>query len=710
MQLWTLTVIPAAAGERVLLGETGTGRGQKREKEVTVMFYHGYPEMPRNPVEPSGLEPFVIYSFENFDFTDGEGIDYDYARLVVCMQGLINRNTADHHVAVHVRLNRTDDFWLEYMQEEGATYAPFRRQVIRDKEELFRVFLPFIRSCGLAVWDPDVPASANVASTLCGLESCLPVRFCEKEGSLYRTLTETYAVPVRKDFCGMFEHAALGSRIGSTDLWSTGSSKCDAYRWALENLFDRCNPEFVAYTLDGATSIPDHPIRKANPGQGFNASVTGIFNHDYFVEKQMFFVDLTPYGGEQPNDDPQQPLGADARMLTEILMRRYERAGGKYGIFVGFPPWHVKYTSFADPRCELAPPRLEWMFVELCTSYNCGTEADAPHPCWMSNASLYANYRMRYKPRGNDKSRAAACVYDKDTKYYSFIGTGDFDCSPWFKERIPEVWNDPKLGLYPIAHAYNLNLVDRVPMIFDYIFERQTANDYILGGEGVGYVIPEAFHEGFIGKEANPNYGLPSGFGKATDAFAVRRILPDGNRAYIDYSKPYYENLKVDMVNRMICGWSYLSTPSMKTYNELAPEGTFMENWSAGAFDLQLYEGVVYARTTGGFPVAEKTYEGFARGLLEGFRGKRYGETDFNHQFVAIVAPNIENGSYKNYATPSSVACAVEAFERLVAKENPEGKYQYVDPYTFMALAKQSPLCHERRDGDGQNGNRVKGF
>lgn len=674
------------------------------------MFQQEYPEFPLRPVKPAGLAPYTLYSFEQFDFSDGDGLDYDWSRLVVCVQGLINRNTADHHTAVHIRLNATDDFWLDYMRQPGATYAPYQKVVLSSKEEFLSLFLPFLRQCGLVLWDPEVPASANVASTLCGLEACLPVRFSEKKGSLCDLLTRQLQLPVRRNLCGMFRNAELGKRIAGTSLWSTGSSKCDAYRWALETLFDECNPEWIAYTLDGATSLPGNPIGLHRPEQGRNACVTGIFNHDYFIEKQMFFVDLTPYGGEAPNDDRTQPLGADARMLTDILQRRWDRTGGKYGIFVGFPPWHVKYTSSADPACELNPPRLEWMFVELCTCYNCGIEADAPHPCWMSNASLYANYEMRHTPRGNDKSKADAEVYDPDTKYYSFIGTGDFDCSPWFKERVPEVWNDPNLGKYPIAHAYNLNLVDRVPMIFDYIFERQTPNDYILGGEGVGYVMPEALHEGFIGKEANPNYGLPSQFRKDTDAYAVRRTLPDGNEAYIRYSLPYYRHLKVDMLNRMICGWSYLSPKSMETYNRLAPEGTFMENWSAGAYDFQLYDGVCYARTMLGFPVAEKSYEGFAKGLLEGFRGKRFGETAKNTQFLAVVAPNFEGGQSKNYATPSSVALAVEAFEKVCREQDPDGKYRYVDPYTFLSLVRRSGLCHTRTSGDGENRNRVTGF
>ena len=227
----------------------------------------------------------------------------------------------------------------------------------------------------------------------------------------------------------------------------------------------------------------------------------GIPNHDYFIARQCFFFDLTSYGGEAPCDDPDQPLGTDRETLKAMLLKRYNMTGGLWGMALGFPPWHLKYTRHISTDYHMNLARLEWHFVETVTAYNVGIEADAAHPCWMSNASLYYKYQMRYQPKGNTVAKSE--TYDPEAYYYTVVWTGDFDCSPWMKLRVPSQWaNDDQRGTVAMTYGYNVNLSQRIPMAFDYIFSQQTDNDYLVGGEGMGYTFPSALWQGFKGKEA----------------------------------------------------------------------------------------------------------------------------------------------------------------------------------------------------------------
>ena len=70
----------------------------------------------------------------------------------------------------------------------------------------------------------------------------------------------------------------------------------------------------------------------------------------------------------------------------------YDRSGGEMVQLLGFPPWWMKYTTFHD-NGNVEPVTLEWAFTQFITSYNCVKEADAAHPAWMSNASLYTQYK-----------------------------------------------------------------------------------------------------------------------------------------------------------------------------------------------------------------------------------------------------------------------------------------------------------------------------
>jgi hypothetical protein len=77
---------------------------------------------------------------------------------------------------------------------------------------------------GVVLYDPAVPATSNIASTIAGVESLLPVAYRPAGGatSVYSQLVTSGLLQVKQSLVGMFN----GNR--------TGSAKCDAYLWAKE--------------------------------------------------------------------------------------------------------------------------------------------------------------------------------------------------------------------------------------------------------------------------------------------------------------------------------------------------------------------------------------------------------------------------------------------------------------------------------------------
>ena len=605
-------------------------------------------------VKPIGLEQNCIYLINVKALEDDTGHNYDLTRLAVCMQGLVNRGFEQHRVAVALDMDATDDFWLKYIMGKGRTYEGMNIVKLDTRQELLDAFTPFLKEYGIIEWDPAVPSTANVASTICGLESCIPVQYSTCENSAYHLLTKVMGIPVKQSLVGMFDGKA-GTKITGTDIDSTGSAKNDAYLWAMEKYMDRCNTELLAYTLDGATAVPTNPLHKWK--DAYNAQITGIPNHDYFISKQCFFFDLTSYGAEPPLDDRTQPLGTDAATMKKILQKRYDLAGGTFGMVLGFPPWHVKYTNFCGDDNALDPPRLEWHFVEVCTSHNCGIEADAANPCWMSNGSLYTNYKRIFPVTPNAPAKKK--TFDPNTRYFTFTWAGDYDCSPWYKSRAALTWTDKGVGSVPFIFSVNVNLVDRIPMAFDIMYENRTENDYIIAAEGMGYVIPSAIFQGFVGKEADP----------------ITRTLPSGEKEYLAYAKKYYDMFQIDVTSRIIDGFSVMGANAMEVYNQLSPKGSFVQNSTAGAYDIKTYKGVPYMRM---FGVGGATMEDRCSSMLEQQAHSPYHFMPF------------EMTTTDNYATPSGIKEYVDAYEQYVKEHDPGFKVEYVDVNTFLDLVRQS--------------------
>jgi len=560
----------------------------------------------------------------------GNDEDYnDIVRLHVSLQGKLNKQSDETGVYLYQMYDQTDEFWLSYIQTEGKLLANSETIDIRDFAALWDVFGKEIIASGIVVWDPNVPATSNVAATICSVDGFLPVRYDTDADSLYSWLV-SHDVPVKLDLCGMFS-GETGKTIADTDIPSTGSKKCDPYLWALERYFDRCNPSMIAYVLDGASQVASNPVYQ-NAGGATSPNFNQIYSHDYYIYNECFFFVLTCTSNEAPCDDPTQKLGTDYRTLIKILTAVNEKNEGKMAKLMGFPPWYMKYTTHLN-NGSVEPVALEWNFTSLISEFSIAKEADAAHPSWMTNASVYCQYEPTVEKYVNNDPPAPQ-TYDPNVRYFTFY-IGDYDSSAWLKHMVPDCFTQGTRGELPLMWAFNPNLSDRVPMIFDYVYENKTDLDYFITGDsGAGYVMPT--------------------------------FLPK-LKVWTDYNKPYLEKFDMDIVG-FIIDKSSLTLREFKAYSGMGIKGAFYNNYSEPLF---IYGDTVYMRMSDVAPDD--------------------GTAWLDHMYNTMQSNGTNFASFRTVRLYTDhIVKSIKTFLDYANSKNDGYTYKYVDMYTLFDLALQS--------------------
>ena len=589
--------------------------------------------------------PFVVYlingSIKAIGSADRGGSNHnDIVRLISSLQGRMNKEVEKNEFYMYWNSDPQDKFWLDYISGKGKMLYGCAQEELTTWEEFWNVFGPFIKEAGIVAWDPNVPATANVAATVCSVDGYLPVRYSADQSSLYQWLIEQ-GVPVKLDLTNKFTGQGT---IPDTTKQSTGSIKCDPYIWALEKYMDKCNTGMIAYVLDGASCVPGNYIYEngADPTPANNQ----LYSHDYYIYNECFFIDLTCVAEEAPCDDPDQPLGTDAETLHLILQTMQERNNGKMIKFMGFPPWYMKYTTHNNMGTILKPTELEWAFVEVISKYNCVKEADAAHPAWMTNASVYCQYESTVNSYVNNDPEESY-VFDDKTRYFT-IYMGDYDSSAWLKQHIPSFFRDPARGEeYPLMWGFNPNLSDRVPMIFDYVYENLGSDYIVTGDSGAGYVIPSA--------------------------------LPELD-TWTEFNMPYMDKFDLDIVGFIINGNNKMTNEIFEAYAKIAPVGSF-HNDSSKKLTI-LNDETVYLHLMNGINPTDTSG-----------KDEKGNPAPTVYEKMYDYAKNTGN-NFSAYRTvvqsPGDVITCIENFIEFANAKDDGFTYVYVDPYTLFELALES--------------------
>ncbi|HPC15687.1 MAG TPA: GxGYxYP family putative glycoside hydrolase [Candidatus Hydrogenedentes bacterium] len=464
-------------------------------------------------------------------------LKYDALKFAGALQGLVNREEPRLLLRFLGGMGpngpiNVDDYWLSRMRESWLSDRPVER--IETLDALFDRFPE--ASGGVVLWDQEVPATANVASTVCGVKGWLPVR---ADGELYKRLVDAGPkLPVKMSLVGLFD----GSE--------TGSKKCDAYRWAQREFLDKglCNDALMAYYIDGYSQEPGKP--------GFHypdLANAGLVNADYYIARRAFFFDLSPWDDEAPVDDPGQKPGTDCATLRGLLASLHRLNGGKKMATVGgFVPWNLKYTNFGPAGSQHEPVPAEWTYAAILSSYNAIMDADALGLVGMANASAYGHFPLKKRYKQNPRPAPQPL----EPKTYVLVYMGDYDSAAWLSSSIPNVWDDPARGSMPIAWAFNPNLADRAPYVFDYVYRTKSPNDWFIAGDsGAGYL--------------NPNLLAGDRLGSG---------LPDALELWTRHNKAYFKRFDYSITGFVINGFhGNMPLRIQEAYTRFSPDGVGMQ-------------------------------------------------------------------------------------------------------------------------------------
>ncbi len=407
-----------------------------------------------------------IYLFELTQ--DGTPYAYDEAMAAACMQGLFNRTGAHVYVTCrddeehrngiagdaewglkHLRRPRcTPLYWLELLSKKGG-WLEGREQVwLHSLEELYELTRGSVR--GAVVWDPEVPATVNVATTIAGVEDLVVM-----SPELYLDFGVKAKLPLLCDLRGRFD----GSE--------TGSARNDAYRWAIRNYVDtgRCSNQVVGLYFDAWV----------NRSIG---NTSYVLERDRMVNERAFVFDLSPWGDFTPLSDPQQPLGTDLATYRLLLERVYRQAGGRNMTeLCGF--FNHRALREGQPNGVLS----EWETVRLISEYNFYQNTAAN--------DVYNQSFHRWAPMDGLKQHRPKEARTLENKVYFCIQICDMDSTTPLYDVCPLLWDDPRRGEYPLAWGFNPNLYGVLPDVYAHYYHTASENDYFCADAGAaGYFNP----------------------------------------------------------------------------------------------------------------------------------------------------------------------------------------------------------------------------
>jgi hypothetical protein len=505
--------------------------------------------------------PKVVYTFDarplnrlDLRLESNAAKLWDSLHALAALQGLVNRDEPRLYIFYCSEFGvETDQFWFDWLREEDGWLKGTEVRKLNELEEVFRAFRDTFK--GVVVWDPAVPATANLASTAAGCDDLVPVRYDRKTGSAFDILTRRLQVPVKlwllnQDGTSRFKGEG---QIPEIEEASLGSGKTDAYRWGIRKFINpkRCAPGIAAYYLDGFWL---RQPRRAGP------TMHTLSNHDFFVARRAFFFDLSPWGDEPPTDDPGQPLGSDRKMFLEVMSALYARSTGSIIQVGGFTPWPYKYTAHAQPKGKYEGVPTEWEFGRLISQFNGYMEADAAGLGAMANASFYMHYPLEKvyrqpnpKPKLADWQAKGFVKPDGTVAARFFVGhyVGDYDAPSWLYKGVPAFFRDPARGRVPLGWAFDPNLADRAPQALAYAYRYATSNDFFIAGDsGAGYLNPRAL-------TARPDSKLPSGL-----------------KAWVDHCRKYYARWDMTITGFVLDGSAGASTElEYGAYRVFSPDG-----------------------------------------------------------------------------------------------------------------------------------------
>ena len=546
---------------------------------------------------------------------------WEHQHFVTALGGIVNRNSS----RLYAIIDDTAMLWYNYSRGPGRWMEWTVFKEIVDIVDLYTYFKADVR--GAALWNPDVPATSNVASTAAGVMDLLPIM---RGGEL------------EVEF-GAYDLSVL---LDLTHL----KSKNDAYRWAIAEFLTSglCNPRKLAYYVDAWAVLSNAT------GSLATYMLTKVSNHDYFIANKAFFFDLSIWDDEVPVDDPTQALGTDYNTAITMLNETYRLLNGSEMVHVGgFTPWWFKYTKEGQgcPNCKHGGVETEDQTMFIFTAFNCFDDGDACCVGSMSNAALWQHFPLPHQmlqaplPTTKDLEKQGLIVNESivEQAYCAYYG-GDYDGSSWVYGQLIHNWNDTNRGKTPIGWAIDSELSMRFPIIFPYLYETRTDNDFfIMGDSGAGYL--------------NPTQLFPPR--------AVSNITQSGAPVWTAWNEKYYTQFNISLTGFIInANAGPIMNQSYDMFQKFSPQGVV-----AGREQGRDWEALGDAWLHNGMPVFQHTDD----------------LPDDAADAVAMVTSVAQKGPKLAFYVHRTILKTASYMHEVAT--NTSSSCKWVDPYTLSLLA-----------------------
>ncbi len=495
---------------------------------------------------------------------------WDELHALATLQGIVNRNTATLYFDyVKESGYDVDKYWWNKYSASGEWLSKVSVKNYSTPLEVIEAYKDRVK--GAVVYDPNVASTSCVASAVAGIENLIAIRYNTDANSLYTKLVKSGKLPakvwlINEDGTSKFTGSGT---IPDTQRQSTGSKKCDPYYWFIDNYIKpgKCNTAWGGYYID------QYWLTCSNKAKGDHHCLT---NHDFFVSKKAFFLDLSPWGDEPATDEKTQKGGTDLKTMKDLLLAAYEgRSPNQICYIGGFPSWAHKYTTRDGGSHK--DTDTEWEYTRVISQYNACMDADAIAYGALANASFWQHFPLKdkypqewvtresLKERGLLKEDGSVNL-DDQREYYIFY-VGDYDASSWIYQTSWYIWDDPARGSVPLMWAIGPALCLRSPQVMHYFYSTATANDYFVAADnGAGYLNP--------GELQTPRAsGLPSGI-----------------NAWKNWCKKFYNQWGMTVTGFVIDGFSdEMNSANLDAYSEFSPNGIVEHKTSSV---LKLHNGM----------------------------------------------------------------------------------------------------------------------
>ncbi len=395
----------------------------------------------------AAAQPLYVYQPEGHSTARA----YDEAMAAACLQGIVNRDAPTLYILSPT--NARPGYWLDIFAGEGQWLAGRERVDVAGLNGL--VELAGDRVKGAVIWDPEVPATLNVANTIAGVKDGVVL-----SPELADEYLAKWKLPVLEDLRGRF----TGSE--------TGSKKNDAYRWAVREYLAKglCSSHFLCLFEDSANT------RAAG-------AVSYVVTRDWAVKQRAFVFDLSPWGDETPKDDPEQALGTDLETYHMILNETQKQAAGRHMTeLTGFFAFW-KYSNIAGFASKHEPVPTEWETVYLISPYG-GYQNTISSDCF--NQSLHSQAPFTPLKQRRPELRTAV-----EKKAYICILMADYDSATPLYDFMPNHWADAARGVIPLAWGINPNLIETYPDVVSHFYATATEKDHFTAdASAAGYFNP----------------------------------------------------------------------------------------------------------------------------------------------------------------------------------------------------------------------------